>query len=95
MKPKLNSYWQIKSTVRLYLLALHRALFMRRPVYGSLLFHNMQAAWRVGKMNLLYSIIKSAEFRPYDSAIFLTAARPLLTAGTRITAQVIAPSAKM
>lgn len=31
----------------------------------------------------------------HDSAIFLTAARPLLTAGTRITAQVIAPSAKM
>ena len=42
MKPKLNSYWQTKSTVRLYLLALHRALFMRRPVYGSLLFHNMR-----------------------------------------------------
>lgn len=37
----------------------------------------------------------SENFRSYDSAIFLTAARPLLTAGTRITAQVIAPSAKM
>lgn len=57
--------------------------------------------WNIWKIGALTgrtgegSFVSEPVFGSYDSAIFLTAARPLLTAGTRITAQVIAPSAKM
>ena len=38
--------------------------FMRRPAYGSLLFHSMRAARRVGGKNFPYSIAQ-ARIRKY------------------------------